>query len=229
MVRQQIMNQCIILMLSFCLLIMAASRFRASVAQLPVAHYLDGIEADYRRAAIEQTKEFININRSIIERHPASDYWRDQSMLWFHLARQQGVINSKSRAAIVEATAATEAALALSPANAYLAYQMAVYSAIQRQRPEEIINWAMLSVMISPYEPGFMLQRLDVCLHYFDAIKPSDYPFVVNQLLELARHSKKDLIKLLRFRRDYTDPIKKLLTDNHARQLNELLLALENV
>lgn len=222
-------NVSVVLIAGIGLLAMALPRFKASINQFPVDHFFVSINDDQLIPRVEQIPSHIQISKDSISMHETSGYWEDLANLWLHKAQIQGSIGSQSISSLHNAENAARQSLLLSPANSFLSYQLAVIIAVEKTTPSEIANLLILSIMSSPYEPGFMRHRLDFCLMYFSAFQEHDYPYLVTQLSLFWVHSQNELIALLNSRTNYLNSVIQLLKNTHPELLKELLIAVKDV
>ena len=227
MMHLKMINALIILIAGISLLMMALPRLRGSINQIPVDNFFVSIN-DRKIPEIAIIPKYIEISKTSIALHETPGYWQDQASLWFHQAQLQGGISGQSKASLTQAENAARRSLFLSPANSFLSYQLGVISAIEKKPSSEIIRLLLMSIMTSPYEPGFMLHRLDFCLMYFASLNSEDYPYIVDQILLIWEYSQKEFLALLQYRNDYPDLIKILLLEKHSMELNEMLTALKD-
>jgi len=218
----------LILLISVALFFVALPRVRAALNYFPVDFVIDSINS---KESLDDEKlgQSIETAQASISLDDNPHYWEGLSMLFLYQSQKEDLSEEARVKSLKLAKNSMEQSLSRSPANAYLWYRLSVVDVLLQLPPEQTVKMLIMSIMAGPNEPEILMQRLGLCLMFFDLLKQDDIDLLRNQILTAWSLSSADFLSDVANNEEQMSIIRLLLVDNHASVLKEMDEALEKI
>ncbi|MDO9106953.1 MAG: hypothetical protein Q7U57_18575 [Methylovulum sp.] len=205
---------------------MALPRVRAALNYLPVDYAIDKIN---NKDSLDNEKlaQLIDTAQASISLDDNPQYWEGLSTLFLYRAQKDDLFQEASVKSLKLAKHSMEQSLSRSPANAYLWYRLSVVHTLLQLPAEQMVKMLTMSIMTGPNEPEILMQRLSLCLMFFDLFEQEDIDLLRSQILTAWSLSPADFLGDVANDEEQMSIIRLLLADNHAAVLEEMDEALE--
>lgn len=160
----------LIVVISGTLLVLSLDRMIAVLNHIPVTATIKELNS----VTDTQITAMIKIAQYDVTIDDNSGYWEDLSILFFYSAQQHGFFPEVGIRILKQADYSLIRASLHSPANARLWYQLALVNLLLPVANEKAAKLLLMSIITGPYEVGYLIPRLNLCLLLFPVIIDSD-------------------------------------------------------
>lgn len=203
--------------LSLWVIIGVMPKLQAAVNYLPVELVVDKL-ASQSQFSDQQFEKWIKTTQKSIALDSTAHYWNGLALLFYYRAQAQADPVVK-RALLEGAKHNLEQALAISPANAYGWFRLAILDLLLEKPFTQAVSALLMSIKTGPHEQAFLIQRLSLCLVTAHAFKTDEFDWIRQQVIAAWQASPTQLLNILIANPMYMGIIRPLLKEQSPSEL----------
>lgn len=216
----------LVLILGMLLLSAALPRLKASLNHLPVDLAISELnnKKDLDGQKVESLMSTA-LQSIALSDHPR--YWADLSRLLFFQAQKNTPSPAKHQSLLKQAQYSIEQSLTRSPANSLLWFQLAQLHVLLNSVSDKTIKALNLSILTGPYELGYLVPRLQLCLGLLSKFDSKDYFLLQSQILIVWQKDPRLFIKEIALKNNNMNKVRFLLQNKSADVLTAMETEIE--
>lgn len=216
----------LVLILGMLLLSAALPRVKASLNHLPVDLAISELN-NKRDLDAQKVESLMSTALQSIAFSDQPRYWADLSRLLFFQAQKNSPSPAKHQSLLKQAQYSIEQSLTRSPANSLLWFQLAQLHVLLNSVSDKTIKALNLSILTGPYELGYLVPRLQLCLGLLSKFDSKDYFLLQSQILIAWQKDPRLFIKEIALKNNNMIKIRFLLQNKSADVLTAMETEIE--